>query len=62
MEEATVDIADQLSIVHMLGGTEGWCRFVPNRPEVGDITQLEQYDAVLMLGTGSGGASWVFDP
>jgi len=62
VEEATTGIADQLAILYMLEGTEGWSRFVPDRPEVGNITQLEQYEAVLMLVKGTGGASWAFDP
>jgi hypothetical protein len=62
VEEATTGIADQLAILYMLEGTEGWSRFVPDRPEVGNITQLEQYEAVLMLVTGTGDASWAFDP
>jgi len=62
VEEATTGIADQLAILYMLEGTEGWGRFVPDRPEVGNITQLEEYEAVLMLVKGTGGASWAFDP
>jgi hypothetical protein len=35
---------------------------VPDRPEVSNIAQLEQYDAVLMLVTEPGGTTWTFDP
>ena len=59
--EATSSIADDLSILYMLGSSQAWSRYVPGRPEVSNIDQLEQYGAVLMLANG-GGATWAFGP
>jgi YVTN family beta-propeller protein len=59
--EATSAIADGFSILYMLGSGQAWSRYVPGRPEVSNIEELEQYDAVLML-TNGGGTTWTFSP
>jgi hypothetical protein len=60
--DATAGIANQLGILYVLGSDHTWTRYVPGRPEVTNTAQLEQYDAVLMLVTESGGTTWTFDP
>jgi len=58
--DATSAIADDFSILYMLASNQAWNRYAPSRPEVSNIEQLEQYDAVLMLATG--GTTWAFGP
>ena len=55
-------IASQLDMLYMLGSDQTWSRHVPGRPEVSNIAQLAQYDAVLVLVNAEGGAQWVFNP
>jgi len=61
-ESATQGMAGQLAMLYRLGAGQTWGRYVPDRPEVSTIAQLEQYDAVLMLVTEPGGITWAFDP
>jgi hypothetical protein len=61
INDATGTIAGQLGILYALGSDQTWSRHVPSRPEVSNIAQLEQYNAVLMLMTESGGTTWTFD-
>ena len=60
--DATSGITEDLSILYVLGGNQAWSRYVPSRPEVSNIAQLEQYDAVLMLVTEPDPTTWTFDP
>lgn len=60
--DATASIASQFGILYMLEGSQPWGRFVPNRPEVSNITQLSQYAPVLILVTQEDGATWAFNP
>jgi hypothetical protein len=60
--DGTTSIVGQLGILYVLGSEQTWSRYVPERPEVSSIARLEQYDAVLMLVTESGGTTWTFDP
>ena len=57
-DDATSGIAEDLTILYRLETTKTWSRHVPSRPEVSNIAQLEQYDAVLMLVTEWGGGIW----
>jgi YVTN family beta-propeller protein len=59
--EATSDIADDISILYILGSGQAWSRYVPGRPEVSNIDELGQYDAVLLLANVSE-AMWTFSP
>jgi hypothetical protein len=61
INDATGTIAGQLGILYALGSDQTWSRHVPSRPDVSNIAQLEQYNAVLMLMTESGGTTWTFD-
>jgi YVTN family beta-propeller protein len=60
-DEATSAIADDFSILYMLGSGQVWSRYVPDRPEVSNIDELARYDAVLMLANGSE-TTWTFSP
>ena len=60
--DATGSIAGQLDMLYMLRSDQTWSRYVPGRPEVTNIAQLAQYDAVLLLVSAEGGAQWVFNP
>jgi YVTN family beta-propeller protein len=58
--EATSTIADDVSILYMLGSGQAWSRYVPGRPEVSNIDELAQYDAALILANGE--TTWTFGP
>ncbi len=60
--DATAGIAGAFSILYRLGSDQIWAPYVPDRPEVSNISQLAQYDAVLVLVNAEGGAQWVFGP
>jgi hypothetical protein len=61
-DDATSGIAEDVAILYMLGSDPAWRRYVPDRPEASNITQLKRYDAVLTLVTQPGGIRWVFNP
>ena len=60
--DATAGIVDAIAILYRLLDTQVWARYVPNRPDVSDISTLAQTDSVLILVTQQGGIQWVFDP
>jgi len=62
VEGATASISGQFGILYKLGSNQAWSRYVPGKPEVSDLSQLNQYDSVLILAAKQGGASWVFGP
>jgi hypothetical protein len=62
VEDATAGVAGGLVIMYQLGSDQGWRYFVPARPEISNIAQLNQYDTVLVLVNQQGGANWTFDP
>jgi hypothetical protein len=59
---ATEGIADQLAIAYTLDSGQIWKRFVPGRPDVSNLGQLESFTPVLTLVTEEAGAVWVFEP
>jgi len=61
-EEATTGIADAIGILYQLLDTQAWARYVPNRPEITNISTLTHLDSVILLVTQQGGTTWVFDP
>ena len=61
-EDATAGVAGGFVIMYRFDGGQGWSRYVPDRPEVSTIEQLNQYDTVLMLVSQEGGTTWTFDP
>jgi hypothetical protein len=61
MEQATAAISGDFTILYAFDG-QAWRRFVPGRPELSSISQLEHCQAVLVLATRQGGTSWAFGP
>ena len=59
---ATEGIGGQFAIAYTLAPGQPWTRFVPGRPDVSNLSQLESFTPVLILVTEEGGALWVFDP
>lgn len=60
--DATSGIAEKFGILYMLTDSQSWATFVPNRPDLSDISQLKAYDPILVLVTREGGAQWAFEP
>ncbi|MDP2949212.1 MAG: hypothetical protein Q8P22_06715 [Chloroflexota bacterium] len=58
---ATSSIAGKFGVLYVLGAAQGWKRFVPTRPDVSDLSELRQFQALLILVT-EAGAQWAFDP
>jgi hypothetical protein len=59
---ATEGIADEFAIAYTLASGQAWKRFVPGRPDVSNLSELESSTPVLILVTESDGAVWAFDP
>ena len=59
---AMAGIADRLAIAYALGPGSAWKRFVPGRPEVSNLSQLDSFTPVLVLVTEDAGTPWLFDP
>jgi hypothetical protein len=62
VEEATASMAGQFGVLYSLAPAEGWKRFVPGRPEISNLSQLQQFAAIFILVSQPGGAHWVFAP
>ena len=54
--------AGAFSVLYRLESDQTWTRLLPGIPELSSITQLNQYDAVLVLVNQEGGATWTFEP
>lgn len=61
-QAATASMTGKFSVLYLLASDLGWKRFVPNRPEISNLAQLQQFAAVLVLVTQAEGATWTFDP
>jgi hypothetical protein len=61
VQSATASIAGQYDALYLLASNQGWKRFIPARPDISGLAELQQFDAVLVLVTQPGGARWVFD-
>jgi hypothetical protein len=46
----------------MLADDQTWRRYVPGGPELSDMTQCAPLEALFVLVTQKGGATWVFNP
>jgi photosystem II stability/assembly factor-like uncharacterized protein len=57
--EATAAISGDFSILYAFDN-QAWHRYVPGRPEVSNLSQLQHCQAVLVLVTRQGGTSWPF--
>ncbi|UCH86831.1 MAG: hypothetical protein JSU97_10055 [Dehalococcoidia bacterium] len=60
VENATAGIADAIGILYRLLDTQAWVRYVPNRPDVSNISTLTELDSVFVLVTREGGIQWTF--
>ena len=61
VSSATASIAGQYEALYLLPTGQSWKRFMPARPEISNVDQLEQFAAVLILVTQSEGVHWIFD-
>jgi hypothetical protein len=61
-QTATEGIAAQLAMAYTLASGQAWKRFVPGKPEVSTLNQLDSFTPMLILVTEQGGALWVFEP
>jgi photosystem II stability/assembly factor-like uncharacterized protein len=61
VEDATATIGGDFSILYAFDD-QAWRRYVPGRPGVSNISQLEHCQAVLVLVTREGGTTWTFGP
>ena len=59
---ATEGVAGRFAIAYTLAPGQAWKRFVPDRPDVSNLGQLESFTPVLILVTEEAGALWVFEP
>jgi hypothetical protein len=61
-EMATAGISGQVAVIYVLGAGQVWSRFIPARPDISDLAQLEQFSCPLVLVTDPAGATWTFVP
>ena len=61
-ETATAGISSQVGVIYALTAEQRWLQFIPARPEISELTQLEQFSSVLVLVTNASGATWTFSP
>jgi hypothetical protein len=62
VQSATASIAGQYGVLYLLAPGQGWKRFIPARPEISNLAELQRFAAVLVLVSQPEGARWVFDP
>jgi hypothetical protein len=62
VETATAAIAGQFEVLYVLAPDQSWKLFVTDRPDVSDLTELQQFAAVLLLRTQTEGTQWAVDP
>jgi hypothetical protein len=61
-EKAIADISNQVGVIYALAASPVWRHFIPGRPDISDLTQLEQFSSLLILVTNDSGATWTFSP
>ena len=61
-ETATADISSQVGVIYSLAADQRWLQFIPARPDIGELTQLEQFSSLLILVTSASGVTWTFSP
>jgi hypothetical protein len=59
---ATAGISSQVGVIYALTADQRWLRFIPARPDISDLTQLQQFSSLLVLVTNASGATWTFGP
>ena len=62
VDSATAGMSGSFAVLYSLAPDQAWRRFIPDRPEVSNLTRLETFTSVLILVTADGGALWTFDP
>jgi len=62
IETATADISSQVGVIYTLGVDQVWSRFIPDWPDISELTELEQFSCPLVLVTDPSGATWTFNP
>jgi hypothetical protein len=62
MDTATAAISGQIGVIYALQANQTWGRYVPGSPDLSDLTQCVRLEALLVLVTQEGGATWTFDP
>ncbi len=61
-ETATAGISGQFGVIYLLTPDQSWKRFIPDRPDISELPQLEQFSCLLILVTDADGATWTFSP
>lgn len=61
VQAATAGIVENINVLYTLAPDQTWPRFIPGRPDVSNLSQLESSTCVLILITNEDGALWVFD-
>ncbi|MCJ7509913.1 MAG: hypothetical protein MUP14_03380 [Dehalococcoidia bacterium] len=61
-ETAIVDISSQVGVIYSLAADQSWLQFIPARPDISELTQLEQFSSLLVLITNDSGLTWTFGP
>jgi hypothetical protein len=61
VQAATAGIVENINVLYTLASDQTWRRFIPDRPDVSTLSQLESSTAVLILVTNQSGVLWVFD-
>jgi hypothetical protein len=61
-ETAIADISSQVGVIYSLAADQRWLQFIPARPDIGELTQLEQFSSLLILVTSASGVTWTFSP
>lgn len=59
---AMAGVEGQFVVVYSLAEDQTWRRFIADRPEVSNLSQLDPFTPVLVLVTQSDGLEWVFEP
>jgi cell division septation protein DedD len=59
---ATAGIAGNFAVLYTLAATQSWQRYIPNRPEVSNLSDLFPSVSVLILVTADGDTVWTFSP
>ncbi|MGB6836920.1 MAG: hypothetical protein WBF66_04360, partial [Dehalococcoidia bacterium] len=62
VQSATASIAGQYGVLYLLAPGQGWKRFIPARPEISNLAELQRFAAVLILISQPEGTHWVFAP
>jgi hypothetical protein len=61
VQTATGGIVKDIGALYTLASDQKWRQFIPDRPGMSTLSQLESSTSVLMLVTNGDGTLWVFD-